>query len=234
MELLLQRQGIDFAYGKKLYDLLRSGDIAGVNAHLRDAPPEYASRLVRFVENHDEPRAVCIRGWYGDDEGIRFSKAVALVSLALPGFRLIHQGQMEGFRTKLPVQLGRRPSEPAKDELCSFYRTLLKELREPVFHEGEWGFVSVRPAWDTNATFGNFIAFSWKRLRERRLVVVNLGEARSQCHVPCGDPGFAGKQVTLLDAMTGTNFLRNGDDLNSSGLYVDLDRHGYHLLRYSV
>ncbi len=234
LEWLLQCQGLDFAYDKKLYDRLRNGDIAGVNVHLRDASLEYASRLVRFIENHDEPRAVRIRDRYGNEDGIRFSKAAAMATLALPGFRLIHHGQIEGYRTKLPVQLGRHPQEQVSDELASFYKTLLKELREPVFHEGDWEFVSVGPAWDTNPTFGNFIAYLWKHLRERRLVVVNLGEDRSQCHVPCSDPGFVGKQVALLDAMTGTIYQRDGDELNSSGMYVDLERHGYHLFRYSV
>ncbi len=234
LEWLLQRQGLDFAYDKKLYDRLRNGDIAGVNVHLRDASLEYASRLVRFIENHDEPRAVRMRDWYGNEDGIRFSKAAAVATLALPGFRLVHQGQMEGRQTKLPVQLGRRPAEQVSDDLFSFYKILLRELREPVFHEGKWEFVSVRPAWGTNPSSGNFIAFLWKLRRERRLVVVNLGETRSQCRVPCGDPALSGKQIALFDAMSCATYQRDGDELNSSGLYVDLERYGYHLFRYSV
>ena len=36
----------------------------------------------------------------------------AVLALTLPGLRLLHEGQIEGRRVKLPVQLGRRPGEP--------------------------------------------------------------------------------------------------------------------------
>lgn len=234
MESLMQQQGFDYTYDKKLYNRLRDGDIGGVNSHLQHSPMVFASRLARFIENHDEHRAVRIRDWYGAEEGLNFSKAAAMATLTLPGFRLMHQGQIEGYTTKLPVQLGRRPSEQVNVELAAFYSSLLKELREPVFHEGVWEFLTVRPAWDSNQTFSSFVAFIWKHRRERRLIVVNLGETRSQCRVPCGEPVFSDRQVTLVDATTRLSYQRDGDELNASGLYIDLERHGYHLFRYTA
>ncbi|MEK8171757.1 hypothetical protein NKH77_27515 [Streptomyces sp. M19] len=56
LEWALQRQGFDFAYDKRLYDRLLHDPADSVRAHLR-AAPEYQRGLVRFLENHDEPRA---------------------------------------------------------------------------------------------------------------------------------------------------------------------------------
>ena len=52
----MQQQGFDYAYDKRLYDRLREGHARPVRDHLR-AGLDYQSRLARFLENHDEPRA---------------------------------------------------------------------------------------------------------------------------------------------------------------------------------
>ena len=54
-EWTLQQQGFDFCYVKRLYDRILGRDVSGVRDHLR-ADLAYQSRLVRFLENHDEPR----------------------------------------------------------------------------------------------------------------------------------------------------------------------------------
>jgi len=51
----LQQQGFDFCYDKKLYDRLEHGPAESVRLHLC-ADMDYQERLVRFIENHDEPR----------------------------------------------------------------------------------------------------------------------------------------------------------------------------------
>ena len=55
----LQTLGFDYTYDKTLYDLLVRRDPAGIRSHLA-APLEIQSRAVRFVENHDEPRAAAV------------------------------------------------------------------------------------------------------------------------------------------------------------------------------
>ena len=54
LEWELQQQGFDFTYDKTLYDRLRSGDVAGVRAHLEAAPIPDAGALPR---NPRKPRA---------------------------------------------------------------------------------------------------------------------------------------------------------------------------------
>ena len=55
MEWTLQQQGFDFCYDKRLYDRILELNPPDLRGHLR-ADLDYQSRLVRFLENHDEPR----------------------------------------------------------------------------------------------------------------------------------------------------------------------------------
>ena len=61
MEWALKQQGFDYCYDKRLYDRLLDGRPDQVRLHLQ-ANIEYQRRLVRFVENHDEPRAASAFG----------------------------------------------------------------------------------------------------------------------------------------------------------------------------
>jgi hypothetical protein len=54
---------------------------------------DYQERLVRIIENHDEPRAAAT---FTPEK----HRAVAVTALTLPGARLIHEGQMEGRRVR--------------------------------------------------------------------------------------------------------------------------------------
>jgi len=121
MEWKLQQQGFDYCYDKRLYDRLTHGDAASMRAHL-SADISYQNRLIRFVENHDEPRAAAAMP---EDR----HRAAAVAVATLPGAKLWHEGQFEGRRIKLPVQLARRPEEPVNGSLRAFYRELLKMRR---------------------------------------------------------------------------------------------------------
>ena len=112
LEWELQQQGFDYCYDKRLYDRLEHGGAEGVQLHLC-ADLAYQEKLVRFTENHDEPRAVTL-----------FSpakvRAAAITIATIPGAKLFHEGQFEGRTVRLPVFLGRRPVEPVDPELQRF------------------------------------------------------------------------------------------------------------------
>ena len=61
MEWALQQQGFDFCYDKRLYDRLAHESAESVRGHLQ-ADLGYQERLIRFIENHDEPRAAATFG----------------------------------------------------------------------------------------------------------------------------------------------------------------------------
>jgi hypothetical protein len=227
MEYELQQMGFDYTYDKRLYDRLLGDDPGLVREHLQLAGLEYQSHQVRFVENHDEQRALAAFG-------PQRSQAVAALTLTLPGLRLVHEGQMEGRRLKLPVQLGRRPIEPPEPGMEPFYRRLLAVLRHPVFHQGQWRFLPAREAWAGNGSYASFMAHCWTLDEQVRLIVANLGPCQSQGFVPLVWPDLAGQTWQLTDILSGVQYTRDGDDLLARGLYLDMPGYGYHLFRLHV
>ena len=123
MEWTLQQQGFDYAYDKRLYDRLVSGSAADVRGHL-SADAAYQDKLLRFIENHDEPRAASV---FGPAQ----ARAAAVVATTLRGARLLHDGQLDGLRTRIPVFLARGPEEPADGDLRAFYERLLPAVAGP-------------------------------------------------------------------------------------------------------
>jgi Alpha amylase, catalytic domain len=220
MEYSLQQQGFDFAYDKRLYDRLLRDEAPSVRAHLR-ADLSYQNRLARFVENHDEPRALSA---FGPER----SRAASTLALTLTGLRLLHEGQLEGRRTKLSVHLGRRPRETADAESVEHYRRLLAALSHRVFHEGDWRLIEPRAAWADNLSHENFVASLWTSGEDLRLVAVNLSDSRAQCHLPLELPALAGHAWLLSDALSDAQYLRDGDALLAPGLYLDVPAYGHH------
>ena len=218
----LQQLGFNFCYDKRLYDCLERESAESVRRHLC-ADVNYQGRLLRFLENHDEPRAAAA---FGPDK----ERAAAVVTSTLPGARMFHEGQFEGRKVRLPVFLGRRPAEPADAGLAQFYRGLLAAIDSPVFREGQWN-LSERAGWPDNPSYENIVAWQWTHNGERCLIVVNLSDSRAQAMVQFGGEHLASHSVTLADQLSGARYQRSGDELQSSGLYVNLPAWGYHFFQ---
>jgi hypothetical protein len=214
MEWELQQQGFDLTYDKTLYDRLRWDSPDSVRGHLR-AEMDYQAHLLRFVENHDEQRALVAFG-------LEKSQAAAAIAATLPGACLFHDGQLEGREVKVPVQLRRRREESPVPALQDFYRRLIAVAGEDVFREGDWALLTTCPPWEEAATCHNIIAYLWTRGEERRLVAVNLGGERSWglVHVPL--PALRGRKVVLQDLMSDTRYELPGDQLLNCGLCLNM------------
>ncbi len=221
LEWKLQRQGFDYCYDKRLYDRLAHDCAENVRLHLT-AGVDYQSKLVRFVENHDEPRACA---YFGADRG----HAAAVAAATLPGAKLFHEGQFEGRKIKTPVFLGRRPEEFADEEMRAFYGRLLSALRALPLREGEWRLIG-RSGWPDNQSFLNLVTWSWTRKDKVAVVAVNLSGSPAQAMVDIPlDSHFSG-MITLRDVFTGARYERGVDAIRAAGLYIDLPPWGYHLL----
>jgi glycosidase len=218
LEWALQQQGFDFCYDKRLYDRLVHEGAVAVHGHLT-AETSYQQRLVRFIENHDEPRAAAT--FAGGK-----ARAAAVATLTQTGARLVHEGQLEGRRVRLPVFLARRLDEPADLELKEFYEQLFAALRDDVFRDGEWQ-LGERHGWAGNDTWQSLVAWGW-RGESRKLVVVNLSEEPASGHVSLPWDELRGQAWQLRDAATDERYERNGDDLRD-GLYVSLGPWSWHL-----
>jgi len=223
LEWELQQQGFDFCYDKRLYDRLEHENAESVRLHLC-ADLDYQNKLLRFIENHDEPRAASAFTPARE-------RAAAVATSTLLGARLFHEGQFEARKVRLPVFLGRRPEEPVDTELQNFYTKLLLGINSPVFREGSWR-LSDRTGWPDNASFENVVACSWSRDGDLYLVVVNLSERAAQAHVEVPWDDLQGKPWRLTDLLSDAVYERDGDEMRSPGLYVDLQPWGYHLLRF--
>jgi glycosidase len=213
LEWELQQQGFDFCYDKKLYDRLEHGNAESIRLHLC-ADLAYQQKLLRFIENHDEPRAAATFSPAKE-------RAAAVTMATLPGARLLHEGQFEGRKIRPPVFLGRRPQEPSDQGLQSFYTTLLETIDSPVFRDGQWSLCE-RTGWPDNSSFQNLVAWSWLKDDDRYLIVINLSDSTVQARVqvPWGD--VRGKTWRLSDAFSGATYYRDGDEMLAPGLYVEL------------
>jgi glycosidase len=224
MEYELQRAGFDYTYDKRLYDRLVSRQATAVREHLM-ADQSFQDHSLRFLENHDEPRAAAT-----------FSpaqhRAAAALTFTARGLRFFHEGELEGRKIQISMHLGRRPQEPVDEELRAFYDRLLAVLRRPTIHHGFWRQWPARPAWDGNASHQQFIVSSWyanESPSDRTLLsVVNYADRPGQCYVALDLPGLGGRRFDLVDLLSDTRYQRTGDDL-LRGLYFDLPAWGQHV-----
>jgi len=213
LEWELQQQGFDFCYDKKLYDRMEHGNAESIRLHLC-ADLAYQGKLLRFIENHDEPRASA--------SFLPAKQRVAALTIAtLPGIKMFHEGQFEGRKARLPVFLGRRPDEAIDQGSLAFYRKLLKAVDHEVFREGQWSLCE-RTGWPDNASFQNLVAWSWLKDDERYLIVVNLSDCPSQAQIRVPWADASRGKCLLIDELSGTTYEREGDEMRSRGLYVDL------------
>jgi len=222
LEWELQQQGFDFCYDKRLYDRMERGPAESVRQHLLADLP-YQQRMIRFIENHDEPRAAAA---FAGAKG----RAAAVALFTLPGARLLHEGQLEGRRVRLPVFLRRRPTEPVDTELAAFYERLLTATGRTLFRNGEWELCEVR-GWPDNQSYENVLAWCWFEGDERALIVVNFGQAPAQARVQVSWAERRAKAWRLDDVLSGATYDRDDGELRDSGLYVELGPWQCHLFQ---
>lgn len=157
LEDTLLAQGFDLCYNKNLYDRIMHWDYDGLRALLQLRPATQL-RMLNFIENHDEPRAL-------DRLGPERQRVAASCVATLPAALLLHDGQLEGRRIKLPVQIARQPDEERDRELYAFYERLLRERAAEIYHHGEWQLLDVPTP---------LLCFSWRNGRDWRLVALNF------------------------------------------------------------
>jgi hypothetical protein len=215
-EFQLQQQGFHFTYDKRLLDRLRHGNPDQVRGHLR-ADPAYSAKLARFLENHDEARSAA-------EFGPRMRAAAAL-TFTLPGLRFFFDGQLEGAEVRPPVQLGRWPDDPDRADVRDLYARLLETIDKPLFHDGAWSLLEVRPAGDT--TSGDLIACAWRKGEDLAIVAANITGHDAQGLVEVGDLP-KGDTFTLTDQLSDRSYSWTRADLDG-GLYVSLCSGDAHL-----
>jgi hypothetical protein len=194
LEWQLQQEGFDFTYDKRLYDRLRAGQAGPVRDHLA-AAPNFRDRSLRFLENHDEPRAASV---FPPER----HRAAAVLAFLSPGGRLFHDGQLEGRRAHASIHLARRRIEPVDEALRGFYDRLLACLRRPEVADDDarWQLLPALDGPDLEASRRNLIVSTWEAKAGTLLVAVNFGPDPARCDLPLArpTPGATGPQLTDL------------------------------------
>jgi len=231
MEWELQQIGFDYTYDKRLYDRLLSQNAQAIVGHLC-ADPVFMKRSIRFLENHDEARAATA-----------FPKThycAAVITFTVPGMHFFHEGQFEGYKSKISMHVGRRYIEPVNAEISEFYSKLIKVVSRDVIKNGSMQSCRILPAWDGNGTCNNFIAYTMStkgiaKTSAPLFIVVNFGQSEGQCYIKFGNSfaeNFHQKEfLSFRDLMhSGIEYYRPLSELVQKGMYFDMLPLSYHVL----
>ncbi len=216
--------GFDYCYDKRLYDRLIRETADTIKQHLK-ADVDYQVHLVRFLENHDEPRAAGILP-------VDRLKAATLISVSLPGALLLYEGQWDGRKIRNHVLLGRRQNELPDVEIRNFFQLLMLGVKD-ISADSTWELCNVS-GWPDNQSCHNLIAYCWHIHGKELLIVVNYCENPSQGKVSLPWKIEPGRQVEFHDEINSEIFVRDGTKLAEEGLFVELPAWGFHCLSTTI
>jgi hypothetical protein len=130
---------------------------------------------------------------------------------------------------RISPHLGRGPNEAIDPATLTFYERLLDVLQRRAVRHGQWQLLECLPAFDGDGTFDNFIASLWQAPSgERMLIAVNSSPNRSQCFVRLPIADLSSGTWRLRDLLGDADYERDGSDLQSRGLYLDMGAWQYH------
>jgi len=226
LEPSLQSLGFDYTYNKRVTDFVVERRWPQLQEHLLGLGDEVLRRSVHFLENHDEPR---IAGRLSPAE----HRAAAFLTLTLPGMCLLHEGQLSGAQTHVPVQLGRRPSEPVNQEVQALYVRLLEILPRTVVGRGH-GQV-LRPL-GVSAAEGdsakNIIVVHWSEKEASfDLAAVNIGSTPARCRILPPQVELESRRCLASDFMVESSQSSVLDSTPGQGLLLELPPHGEAVLQ---
>lgn len=221
MEWDLLQQGFDYAYDKRLYDRLVDENISEMHAHLT-ADITYQTRMCRFIENHDEERAL-------HKMSKNQSLAASAMIMTLPGLTLIHHGQMTGNSIKIPVQLIRKTREIVFKSLQQEYAKIIDYVRNVIPAGAIWHMndVIATSAMPSDSLF----SWCWHTQDKVYTVVVNYANRGSDGLIPfnLSHPIFKNEHVDFVDHYNGKRYPWHTKNIQEDGLYIKLDAYGVHL-----
>jgi hypothetical protein len=190
--------------------------------------PITLSRLANFLENHDERRAASVFTEH-------IHPAAAVIAYLTPGLRFFHQGQLEGYLERIPMQLCRAPVERANGYIKHIYTRLLNILMEPALHQGQWQLIESLPADGAGGdrSWEDMIAWSWSGAVDQLvLAVVNYAPQPGRCILRVAHEWLRGQRWRLEDLMGDAQLEVSGDELIQPGITLSLPEWGYHVYKF--
>ena len=157
-----------------------------------------------------------------------------MITFLSPGLRFFHQGQFEGRKKRISPHLVRGPHESIDSDLQEFYTELIEVIRNPIFRDGSWRLLQCMPAWDVNASSESFLAFSWEGNGGLALITVNYAPHASQCYIRLPFSELADESVRFRDLMSDAIYDRQGNEVLSGGIYLDMPACTYHIFEVTI
>ena len=162
------------------------------------------------------------------------ARAAAVAILTLPGAKLLHEGQFEGRKVRLPVFLGRRPAEPVDQDLVGVLRAPAEGDRPRRLPERRMASLRAerlarQPELPEHP--GLVLGQGRRALPRRRQF---RGQAPPRRASTCRGMSCRGRQWRLDDALSGESYDRSGDEMRDAGLYVDLGPWQCHVFQVSA
>jgi hypothetical protein len=215
----MQQLGFQLTYDKEFYDALLARDLDRLRASICTPHTPLEANL-RFLENHDETRAAAS---FSDDQ----HEAAMLAITTLPGAVLLHEGQTEGYRVRIPVQLRRRRQEPGNQRLRSFYERL---LASPGIRQGHFVVLHPRSARAGDDTYKALLAWAWAHESQSWLVVINYAEHMSQGAITLAELPLPSGVLRFRDHLHDSTYEHSRETVQDTGLPVVLPPFGTQLL----
>ena len=121
----------------------------------------------------------------------------------VPGLRFFHDGQLEGRRLKIPIQLLREAGEVQDPEIAEFYEKLLSICKSEIFHQGDWKLLEVNPTMSGGKSCQNLLAWSWRYRKKVKVILVNYSDAYADGMLLLSHAGFLnGGHFIFQDELT--------------------------------
>ena len=215
-------EGFDYTYDKELLDKFKSGHLDNIRGWI-SYMTEWDDHQCRFLENHDDNRAVEAFGG-----SVTKSLAAALATYTLPGMRFFFQDQWYGYKNKLDVHLRRSKKEDKSTEAETLYNKLIPIIQDETFKNGEWTNLSI-----TGSDAWRLMAWKWvnNTTGEKRLIVVDFSEVKAGGNVVLSDVSGSGS-IKIKELLSDTEYERDADALRSSGLGVIIDPWSAQIFQY--
>lgn len=215
----LMQTGFDYCYDKRLYDRVIHESADMVRQHLK-SEFGFQSKLLRFLENHDENRLSALLPLD------RLCAATVLIT-TLPGALLLYEGQWDGRKQRNHVLLGRRQDEPIDNEVREFYKKII-EISGRIPANGTW-FLCPVSTWVDNRTGEDIISYCWEDGNRKFIIIVNYSNHASQGRIMVLWENLIEYELELHDLLSNEVLHRKGGDVIRDGLFVNLPPWGYHL-----
>lgn len=186
----MQEFGFDYTYHKPVYDLIVRRQFPELRELLARRSPQFLSRCLHFLENHDEPRIASLLA-------PALHKAAAVLLLGMPGMVLLHDGQLEGRKAFTRIQMSKRTPEEPDLELAGFYERLLKTIKGSHVRAGEPRVLAIEEAEAGNSSWRGCVAIAWDdpASPDTDVVLVNLSGQHARCRIAAAFQTTAAGQV---------------------------------------